>query len=95
MSLVLLLSILLLICSLFTQNTLTDMIGIALTHNARSYAAWWLHTSISDTVITIDIANLTLMHVTIKQFYVQILIRLRAANVRWRCAQHFVISSCG
>ena len=24
-------------------ETLTDIIGIVLTHNARSYAGWWLH----------------------------------------------------
>ena len=39
-------------------ETLTAIIGIALTHNARSYAGWWLHMSISDTVNTIDIVNL-------------------------------------
>ena len=32
-------------------ETLTDIIGIALIHNTRSYAGWWFHTSISDTVI--------------------------------------------
>ena len=42
-------------------ETLTDIIGIALTHNARCYAGYWLHTSISDTVNMIEIANLTLI----------------------------------
>ena len=46
-------------------ETLTDIIGISLTHNARCYAGWGLQTSISDTVNTIEIANSTLIHVTI------------------------------
>ena len=41
-------------------ETLTDIIGIAITYNARSYAGWWLHTPISDIVNTIEIANLAL-----------------------------------
>ena len=42
-------------------ETLTDIIGIALTYNARSYAGWRLHAPISDTGNTIEIANLTLI----------------------------------
>ena len=42
-------------------ETLTDIIGRALTHNARSFAGRWLHTSISYTVNTIEITNLTLI----------------------------------
>ena len=46
------------------KETLTDIIGITLTHNAQSYAGFWLPTSMSD---TIEIHNLTLMHVTMKK----------------------------
>ena len=43
------------------KETLTDIIRIALTHNAQRYAGWWLHMSISDTANTTEIANLTLI----------------------------------
>ena len=48
-----------------TFTYIIGIIGIVLTHNTQMYAGWWLRTSISDTVNTIEIANLTLMHVTI------------------------------